>query len=225
MAVIGQLAAGVAHELNNPIGIIRGYLKTMSPDEDPETLREELQIVDEEAAQCQRIAEDLLSYARASELSLESVDLPSFFEETVRRFSESSSGIGSDIRVDAEAGQIQADRARLRQVLLNLLLNATQASPEGESVILRGQRVEGGYEFAVFDRGPGVGEADRARIFEPFFSKRRGGSGLGLSVCHGIVEAHRGRIWVEARSAEPSESGAVFRVELPLFQEAGGVEP
>ena len=209
MATLGQLAAGIAHELNNPIGIIRGYLKTMSPDEAPETLREELDILDEEAGHCQRIAEDLLTYARADDLTIERLDMDAFLDETATRY-EVSAG-SAHVQVSAERGLVEADSARLRQVVLNLLNNAGHVSPPGTSVQLRGTTHPDGYVIEVLDHGPGILSVDKERIFEPFFSKRRGGSGLGLAVCQGIVRAHRGAIEVVDRPT----GGAVFRVTIP----------
>lgn len=211
MAAIGQLAAGVAHELNNPIGIIRGYLKTMSPEEDSETLRDELAILDEEAGHCQRIADDLLSYARTGELSIDRVHMGGFLQETAKRFQSGNGSNGSRVEVSAQDVIVEADGARLRQVVLNLLANADQASPPNAAVLLRGSLVGGQYQIEVEDAGPGVAPEDRAHVFEPFFSKRRGGSGLGLAVCQGIVRAHAGTIEiVEARAP-----GTIFRVSLP----------
>lgn len=218
MAAIGQLAAGVAHELNNPIGIIRGYLKTMTPDAEPETLREELTILDEEAGHCQRIAEDLLSYARAGELSLELVAIEPFLEDTVRRVGDSVAGEGRSIVVQVEPAVVELDRGRMRQVVHNLLANACQASEQGQSVVLRGRTgpANSSYLIEVEDAGPGIPLAERERVFEPFFTTRRDGSGLGLAVCVGIAKAHRGCIIVTNGSA----GGALLRVELPLRQSA-----
>jgi two-component system, NtrC family, sensor kinase len=212
MAVVGQLAAGVAHEINNPIGVIRGYLRTMTPDDSAETLREELKILDDEAAACQRIAEDLLAYARAEELHVESVRVDELVAETVRRLLESGEASGASVDVDVTPGSVVADGRRLRQVVFNLVRNAVQASPEGGRVEVSGAPdSHGGYRVSVLDRGSGVSEQDSARVFEPFFSKRSGGSGLGLSVCQGIVRAHGGEIGVSDRPG----GGSVFHFDLP----------
>ncbi|MEZ4459153.1 MAG: HAMP domain-containing sensor histidine kinase [bacterium] len=210
MAAIGQLAAGVAHELNNPIGIIRGYLKTMEPDGDVDTLRDELTILDEEAAQCQRIAEDLLAYAKVGELVTEPVNAAELLQETADRFQAKLSPNQRKIEVQAADAQVVVDRARMRQVLVNLLANADGASPPNAPVKLSG-RVDGShYIIEVSDEGAGVPDTERDRVFEPFFSKRKGGSGLGLSVVLGLVQAHGGHVEVDS-----SESGgAVFRVVL-----------
>lgn len=222
MAAVGHLAAGVAHELNNPIGIIRGYLKTMGVKDDPTTLAEELAILDEEAAQCQRIAEDLLAYARPLELRLERIAMKPFLEETLRRFRESPDARGALLEVDARDLELTGDPMRLRQVVLNLLLNAVQVSSEGVHVTVSGAAAEGGYAIEVSDDGPGIAVEEHGRIFEPFYSKRKGGSGLGLSVCQGIVSAHGGQVSVHSREG----TGAVFRVTLPVTPpepRAGGV--
>ena len=105
MAVVGQFAAGVAHELNNPIGVIRGYLKTMKPSQPPEMLAEELQILDEEAAACQRIAEDLLEFARPKELARDHTRIDELLTTTVQRFIASGEARGHAVSVDAERAE------------------------------------------------------------------------------------------------------------------------
>jgi signal transduction histidine kinase len=212
MAAIGQLAAGVAHEINNPIQVIRGYLKTMGPDTPPEVLGEELQILDEEAAACQRIAEDLVAFARAPELHRDHIDMEQLLCESVRRFGETSEGSNQPVHLTADPGRALADRGRLRQVIRNLLLNAAYFSKTDQPIEVRGRRWgAGGYEISVSDSGPGISPEDRGKIFEPFFTKRAGGSGLGLSVCMGIVRAHGGTILVENNA----DHGATFRVRIP----------
>ena len=212
MAAIGQLAAGVAHEINNPIQVIRGYLKTMAPDTPPEVLDEELKILDEEASACQRIAEDLVAFARAPELRRERIDMERLLCESIRRFGETSEGSNQPINLIAEPGHALADGGRLRQVVRNLLVNAAHYSDANQPIEVTGRPwSKNGYEIAVSDGGPGIPSEDRNKIFEPFFTRRVGGSGLGLSVCMSIVRAHGGTILVE----DNPRGGATFVVRVP----------
>jgi signal transduction histidine kinase len=211
MAAIGQLAAGIAHEINNPIGIIRGYLRTMLPEAQDETLKEELRILDEEAAACQRIAEDLLAYARAPELTKERVQIDLLLEDAANRFSSTAANAAVTVRVQAEAAPVLADAVRLRQVINNLVRNAIDAG--SQEVEILGRRLGSAeYRIQVLDRGSGIHEEVRDRVFEPFFSTRRHGSGLGLAVCSGIVGAHGGSIDVKARDG----GGTEIAVTLPV---------
>ncbi len=214
MAVVGQFAAGIAHELNNPIGVIRGYLKTMKPSQPPEMLKEELQILDEEAAACQRIAEDLLAFARPGEVSVSPIAIDEVLGSVVHRFLESGEAKGRTVSVALEPARVPADAGRMRQVMLNLLRNAVQASPAAGRIDVKGALSPDGalYEFSVLDRGSGVPDEQKARVFEPFFSTYDGGSGLGLAVCHGIVTAHGGSISLSDREG----GGAAIRVVLPM---------
>lgn len=219
MVAIGQLAAGIAHELNNPIGIIRGYLKTMDPKSSSDTLREEFAILDEEAGHCQRITDELLSYARAGELSLDTVDIRALVTATTERFETAALNVSVDVRV-AE-GTVEADAAKLRQVLLNLLTNADLLCEAGAVVQIGGSTQSTHYRIDVIDHGPGVLDQDVAHIFEPFFSKRKGGTGLGLAVCQGIVRAHGGSIAVLPTPG----GGATFRLEIPNQQNRRSLPP
>jgi signal transduction histidine kinase len=212
MAAIGQLATGVAHEINNPIGIIRGYLKMMSPTSPSAQLASELRILDEEAAACERLASDLLDFSRTSELHRSEVDMDRLLSETVERFLGTAEGKGRRIDVDLAPGSIQADAGRVRQVILNLLKNAIQSSLPDTVVELWGAPAGGGgYAFEVLDRGSGIAEVDLGRVFEPFFSRKSSGSGLGLAVCQGIVKAHGGTISISRRDG----GGTVVRVVIP----------
>lgn len=213
MAVIGQLAAGVAHEINNPIGIIRGYLKTMTPDSERQTLQEELRILDEEAAACQRIAEDLLMYAKVTELQRAPTMMRSYLVESVQRFEEAGLKTEGRLVVNAQNCLAEIDPVRLRQLVFNLLSNASKVAPPGSPIEVVGTQLSHEmYEITVADRGPGVSKGDRQRIFEPFFSKTSGGSGLGLAVCESITRAHGGTITAEDNPL----GGALFRVRFPV---------
>jgi signal transduction histidine kinase len=175
-------------------------------------LPDELQILDDEAASCQRIAEDLVAYARAPGLRCSSIAMNRLLTETARRFQETADGAERRVAVDAAPGVAYADIGRLRQVILNLMVNAAQVSEADGLIEVSGAPVEGdAYQILVSDRGPGIPPEDRNKIFEPFFSKRPGGSGLGLAVCHGIVRAHGGSIVAEGREG----GGTTFRVTVP----------
>ncbi|MCA9608006.1 MAG: HAMP domain-containing protein [Myxococcales bacterium] len=216
LAAVGQLAAGVAHEINNPIAVIRGYLKTMVPEARDEEQAEELRILDQEAAACQRIVEDLLTYGRDPGLAVERVDAETLLGEAAARFRATELGATVALALDVEPATFEADPGRLRQVVDNLLTNAAQHSAAGARVELRGRAVEGAYRIEVADHGPGIAEEDRERIFEPFRTSRPGGTGLGLAVSRVIVRAHGGTITALARE----EGGTVMRVELRT-EEAG----
>ncbi|MCA9696681.1 MAG: HAMP domain-containing protein, partial [Myxococcales bacterium] len=216
IAAIGQLTAGIAHEINNPIGVIRGYLKTMIPAADQGQidageLGEELRILDEEAAACQRIVDDLLSFAREPQLRRESVVVAALLEDAVRRFSSALPKVKVVVEVAGE-GPVSVDPLRMQQVLANLLHNAAAAGGE-QPITLRAKHEDQGWVIEVRDRGPGIAADKRERIFEPFFSERHGGSGLGLAICRSIVEAHGGRVFALAPEDE-EEDGAVLRIEL-----------
>src|SRR5699024_11756636 len=118
-----------------------------------------------------------------------------------------------ELRLSAEQGVAYIDASRIRQVVINLLYNAGQLSAEGTAIELEGKVIDVGYEISVADRGTSVPDDKRERIFEPFYTERAGGSGLGLAVCQGIVRSHGGEVFVVAREG----GGSRFVVRLPSF--------
>ncbi len=219
LATLGQVAAAVAHEVNNPIAVIRGYLKTMIPDATGE-LQEELLILDEEAAACQRFVEDLRSYGRDPSLTPQRTEIKSFLESAADRFRNSDSGETIQLLVDAQPETLDIDPTRLRQVIDNLLLNSANSQAEDRRVELVGTRGAFLYRIEVRDQGEGIPEEHREQIFLPFQTSRSEGSGLGLSIAKLIVEAHGGTIGVQDRARETFGDedlpGSVFWIELPL---------
>ncbi len=226
LAAIGRVAAGVAHEINNPVAVIRGYLSTMREEAESESMREELRILDEEAALCQRIAEELLVYARTPALVPRPVDAADLLRDAAERAegvpSRRSLAPGAPaVVVDAEPALISVDPLRIRQVVVNLVSNAREATTSNaEPVLLEGRRDGDGYRIEVLDRGEGLSSDVIDHIFEPFFTTRRDGTGLGLAVCYGLVAAHGGSIRAEARP----NGGARFVVQLPAAVVDAGKE-
>ncbi|MCC6645990.1 MAG: HAMP domain-containing histidine kinase [Polyangiaceae bacterium] len=205
LAVLGRVAATVAHEMNNPLAVLRGTVAALSEGA-PEGLARELAIVDDEARACQRIVDDLRVASHAPLLRLGPVDPSALAAEVAAR-----RAMGARLSLDVAPDHLLADEVRLRQVLDNLLDNAEHATGGGGSVIITGRRTGDRYELSVDDDGPGVSDADAARVFEPFVSGREGGSGLGLAVCKAIADAHGGALSLGRSDA----GGARFVLTLP----------
>jgi signal transduction histidine kinase len=215
MAAVGQLAAGVAHEINNPIGVIRGYLRTMIPDAPSPELREELRILDEEAAACQRIAEDLVLFARSPDIATAPTQISDFLRDVGHRFRTSGESRDREIRLDVEPAVLDVDPVRARQVIQNLLRNAVEASPRDSLIEVKGELRGDAYVVRVLDRGQGIPTEIKARLFEPFQSGRPNGTGLGLAVCNGIIRAHGGTIEALTRPG----GGTEFVIRMPVRPE------
>lgn len=215
LAAIGRLAAGVAHEINNPIAIIRGYADALRADTADPVLHDGLRIIDEEGAVCQRITEDLRTYAHLPRLELAPAPMDELLRDAAHRFEllararSAESPVKLELR--AEPASLRVDGLRVRQVLDNLLRNALDATETEAPIELVGTIVPSGYRVVVSDRGVGLGDGPPERLFEPFYTRRRGGTGLGLAVCQGLVTAHGGALHAEPRSG----GGARFIVELP----------
>jgi len=217
MAAMGELVAGVAHEIRNPLFGLSAMIDALEQRAGGQ-LGREVNYLGHIRAQIKRLTalvEDLLEYGKPHEPNLESLPVEALLRESVAVSQAQASGGGIELVVEP-SGQdlrIKADRKRLVQVFLNLIDNAVQHAPEGSQVRLstRVDEDPGMVRCRVRDSGPGFGTEDLGRVFEPFFTRRRGGTGLGLSIAQRIVEDHRGRI--EARNA--SDGGAIVDVVIP----------
>jgi two-component system, NtrC family, sensor kinase len=210
LAGIGRLAAGVAHEINNPLAVILGYAKLLHRKAEGE-LAADLAVVEEEALRAQEIVEGLLDLSRPLATSPEPVDLAALCREAVDRLDETGRLGGARVAVAGQA-VVAGHPQKLRQVVLNLVKNAAEAAGAAGQVEIRlSTPPAGGAAVEVSDSGPGLTAEAQGKIFEPFFTTKPTGTGLGLAVSLGIVQAHGGTL--EAGAAPGG--GARFTVTLP----------
>ncbi len=226
LASIGRLAAGVAHEVNNPLAVINektGLLKDLVSMREEEPNREKyLGIIDSvlrSVERCTKITHRLLGFARRMDVSHEEIDLRGLLEEVVGFLGREAEYRNIQIEVELRGNPppIVSDRGQLQQVFLNLLNNAVGAVQDGGKIRLVGEKVsDNRVAVTVADDGMGIPEENLNRIFEPFFTTKEGsGTGLGLSITYGIVTKLGGELSVESEVGE----GTQFRVELPLAPE------
>jgi signal transduction histidine kinase len=219
LAAVGELAAGVAHELNNPLTATLGYASLLEAKlEDSEFSRARLHgwvdQLSESTRRCQDICQRLLSFARMSGGEHEAVDVGEVVRSTASLLRHQLDRHGAELCTELDGDLlVQGSRGQLEQVVTNLLMNACQALDGAGSITVRGQCLDDEVRLQVIDDGPGMDPDVRDRIFEPFFTTKPEGSGtgLGLSVSAGIVREHGGRIEV---ASEPDQ-GATFTVSLP----------
>lgn len=217
MAAIGQLAAGIAHEIRNPLGIIANALFDLSEvlDSKRPEVEEDLRIALEEMRRVQEIIDNLLEFSRESRAECEPVDVDSLLRKTLQLMQRSLQSSG--VRVRAELGNVgscMANQNALRQVFLNLLTNAVQAMPQGGDLVIRSEALgEDRIRLEFTDTGVGIPPEHLSSIFNPFFTTKEPGqgTGLGLSVVHSVVKRYRGSIRVESQVNQ----GTTFTIELP----------
>ena len=215
LAALGKLSAVIIHEIKNPLGIIRvssGTLKKRFPPGD--SGHDLASFIEEEVVRMNDTVAQFLSFARPQRPTIAPVDLSELVERCAAAAREQFRSCGVALRV--ETGRpvlVLADARQVQQVLLNLLNNARQvlgSKGDGEVRVVVSRRAAGGGRLVVSDNGPGIPAADRDRIFEPFFSTRRGGTGLGLAIARQLLGEQGGRI-----TLDPREHGARFVVTLP----------
>jgi two-component system NtrC family sensor kinase len=223
LASLGRLAAGVAHELNNPLtSVVMSANLAMEELTPGSPLLEDLRRIEMEAQRCTRIIEDLHTFARHHEV----LKTPGRVDAVVDRALWSAKAEldkrGIEVACDIPAGlpPMTWDADRIVQVLTNLFVNAAQAMGQGGRLTVRCRRDGGWLRLEVRDTGPGVPVEHRSRIFDPFFTTKRDGTGLGLSISHGIVERHGGHIEVDSRTraeaAAGEETGTTITIVLPV---------
>jgi len=229
LASVGFLAAGVAHEINNPLASIamcaeslESRLETLAPDDaDGQVVRRYLELIQNEAFRCKGITEKLLDFSRLGEVRRQATPLVSLVTDVVDMLRHVGRFAGRTVAIDDVPDLlVMVNPQEIKQVVLNLLVNALDSIEEAGSVRVGVRRSGAEAQLAIVDDGCGMTDEVLEHLFEPFFTRRRSGqgTGLGLSIVHRIVADHGGRI--EA-SSEGAGKGSTFRVTLPLAAEAG----
>jgi signal transduction histidine kinase/Fe-S-cluster-containing hydrogenase component 2 len=224
LASMGQLAAGIAHEVNNPLGVVLMYSHLLLEEAAPDsTLRGELATIVEQTDRAKRIVAGLLNFARQNKVVLATVDVRDLVARTLRSATLPDS-IAVTVEHEGDTGA-ELDAEQITQVLVNLVSNAGAAMPDGGRLLVRTEGDSGEVRFIVTDTGTGIAPENRGRIFTPFFTTKKAGqgTGLGLAVSYGIVKMHRGDIRVLS-NADPvaGPTGTTFTVVLPARRPATG---
>jgi signal transduction histidine kinase len=220
LASVGYLAAGVAHEINNPLGIIAGYgeraLRQLPPVPENDRVRQALSVMCDEAFRCKGITDRLLSLSRPGEAGRSPLSLAALAADVATTVAALPAFAGRRVDVATEGdATVTANGGELRQVVLNLIVNALQASAPAGRVTVAVRPTRGGVALTVTDDGRGMTPEELSKAFEPFYTARPGGppgTGLGLSIAHAIVSAHAGRL--TAASGGPGR-GSTFAMLLP----------
>jgi len=219
---LGELAAGVAHEINNPLTSVMGFAQlVMAREGVPQDIKEDLDKIYQESRRVVKIVQNLLSFARQSPADKSYTDMNELIEKTLelRSYELKTSNITLATKFAADIPLVMADLNQIQQVILNIIINAEQAIAEAKGkgkITVTTSREKDCVRISIADNGPGIAPENITRVFDPFFTTKPvgKGSGLGLSVCHGIVTEHGGKIYVESTAGK----GATFTIELPAVE-------
>ena len=221
LASMGQLAAGIAHEVNNPLGVVLLYAHVLlEACEQNSPQSADLAMIVEQADRCKKIVSGLLNFARQNKVVLLSTNIAELVESSLRGV-PMPSGIETVVEHQDTGVFADLDADQIRQVLTNLLTNAVAAMPTGGRLTVRTGATQEQIWFAVEDTGVGIPKENVKRVFEPFFTtKQMGrGTGLGLAVSYGIVKMHRGNIKLKSNADQSAgPTGTTFTVTLPRFE-------
>jgi len=213
---VGELTAGIAHEFRNGLATIHGYGKLIDLSALPETYRPYVEGIRAETESLGQVVTNFLNFARPAQLTLTNVDLRAICERAAEEVRADARALGGDVEVEGEFDAIEGDEVLLRQAFSNLLRNAIEACaavPVPPRIVVQSEidRVQRVSRICVNDNGPGIAPTLRERVFRPFFTSKRNGTGLGLALVQKIVVFHNGRVVV----ATSPLGGAALQITLP----------
>ncbi len=231
LASVGQMAAGIAHEINNPLTPAIGFAEMLLKRELPKDIKDDLKVIHSSARRAADVTKRLLTFARQTAPERDITDINEIIELALelRAYGLKTGSIKVIKELDSELPQTMADGAQLQQVFLNLIMNAEyemSQAHKGGTLLIKTEKMGDTIRISVKDDGPGISKENMGKLFTPFFTTKKGGdgTGLGLSICHGIIAEHNGRIYAESEL----DKGATFIVELPVItqekEEKAGVK-
>jgi len=219
LASVGELASGIAHELNNPLTGVIGFSQLLLDKDIPGDIKSDLQVIYSEAQRAAQVVKGLLTFARKHTPVRQSVNINTIIERVLklRAYEQRVNNIRVDTHLAPDLPEVMGDHFQLQQVFLNIIINAEYFMVEthGEGTLTITTKKTGDIIKVSFnDDGPGINQENLSHLFDPFFTTKEvgKGTGLGLSICHGIITEHEGRIYVESELGQ----GVTFIVELPI---------
>ncbi len=219
LAALGQLSAGIAHEIRNPLTSINILIHSLTENLPTEDSRwEDLKVIEEEILRINEIVDQFLRFAKPASPLFEKTNLISIFEEILQLLRPQLERARIEVKREFEPlPLITVDKEQIKQVILNLLMNAIQAMSGGGKLGTSGRLSKDGdwVELAIQDSGVGIPPEDMNKLFDPFFSTKEGGMGLGLAIAHRIIDQHHGKIEVESTPGK----GTLFTISLPVLTE------
>lgn len=222
LASLGQLSAGIAHELNNPLGVITMYSNIiLDESRDDSPLRDDLKLIVEQADRCKKIVGGLLNFARKNKVNLKKIDIRMLLDHSL-----SSVLIPEDINIEVNLNTSDLstwlDFDQMAQVFINLMKNSVDAMPQGGRLSIDIESTPDDFIFTFSDTGTGIPETDMDKVFTPFFTTKGlgKGTGLGLPIIYGIVKMHKGNVTLTS-NADKSKgpTGTSFRITLPRLSD------
>jgi len=222
LASLGLMVEGIAHEINNPLTSVIGFAQMLTFEDIPENTREDVKMIGDNAQRVADIMKNLLTFAKQQKLERTYINVNDIIGATLkmRAYSLEDTNITVTTQLDPALPSTTADATLLQQAFLNLVINAETAMKLAHgkgSLLIKTELISDTIQISFTDDGPGIAEANLVHLFDPFFSTRGvgQGTGLGLSVCYGIITEHNGRINAKSQLGK----GSVFTVELPVFAE------
>jgi signal transduction histidine kinase len=215
---MGQLSAGIAHELNNPLGVVIMYSNILLEEsETGDPVREDLKLIVDQAARCKKIVAGLLNFARKNQVNHQQVNIKELIDHSLESLIIPAK-VKISITDNMTSPDAMLDTEQMMQVLTNLIKNAFEAMPDGGSINIKLEDTLSDIIIILSDTGTGIKEEDRAKIFEPFFTTKSigQGTGLGLATAYGIVKMHKGQISAESNTdPDRGPTGTSFKIVLP----------